>query len=446
MNVLSLVLFGLVLPLAFMVLLWELVMRWTGYKQLPMELAALEARAPASSNAMEEAHAFDFIHAAIPRLEMDLGIYKKIALVKRGFERVSDALTQDVSYSSSRWGQLLQEAATALDRIAPEGELEPLISHATLPLAARFSHSLTEHIDSLRAASAERNADRVTATIGEVLVAIHQWERLSRHWLDLRQSSTDAVKRLSEDEAQELLTYPRRGMKTVFYEPQQGYFAWLQWEGLVKSNLLRDQVDLITEALDHQGWMFDSICSMSTSATPIATLLSVRYNRDFLWFDGAERNFFPSGRPREGEAVLLVDSIAQTGRFLDSVSSCLAELSASAVGAVFLCINDKLPPGRARHRGLDDLLSRERVISLFSISDLWRLLQPRLGASPEAITTYAVPGVGDMELSDSPDCPPPPAARHGAAVKELLRRHQPDHQWARELSELRSLLEVEERP
>lgn len=33
----------------------------------------------------------------------------------------------------------------------------------------------------------------------------------------------------------------------------------------------------------------------------------------------------------------------------------------------------------------------------------------------------------------------------GADVKALLRRHRPDAAWARELDEVRSLLEIEER-
>ena len=35
---------------------------------------------------------------------------------------------------------------------------------------------------------------------------------------------------------------------------------------------------------------------------------------------------------------------------------------------------------------------------------------------------------------------------HGAEVKAMLRRHRPDHQWAHDLSALRSVVELEERP
>jgi hypothetical protein len=34
---------------------------------------------------------------------------------------------------------------------------------------------------------------------------------------------------------------------------------------------------------------------------------------------------------------------------------------------------------------------------------------------------------------------------HGAEVKELLRRHRPDHGWMRDLSAIRSAVEIEER-
>lgn len=34
----------------------------------------------------------------------------------------------------------------------------------------------------------------------------------------------------------------------------------------------------------------------------------------------------------------------------------------------------------------------------------------------------------------------------GADVKELLRRHSPDRRWTKDLAELRSLLELGERP
>ena len=34
---------------------------------------------------------------------------------------------------------------------------------------------------------------------------------------------------------------------------------------------------------------------------------------------------------------------------------------------------------------------------------------------------------------------------HGAAVKELLRRHRPDHEWAADLAGVRSLVELQQR-
>jgi len=34
---------------------------------------------------------------------------------------------------------------------------------------------------------------------------------------------------------------------------------------------------------------------------------------------------------------------------------------------------------------------------------------------------------------------------HGAAVKELLRRHRPDRNWAEDLSSVRSVVQLEER-
>lgn len=35
---------------------------------------------------------------------------------------------------------------------------------------------------------------------------------------------------------------------------------------------------------------------------------------------------------------------------------------------------------------------------------------------------------------------------HGADVKALLRRHRPDSQWSKDLADVRSVMEIEERP
>jgi prevent-host-death family protein len=35
---------------------------------------------------------------------------------------------------------------------------------------------------------------------------------------------------------------------------------------------------------------------------------------------------------------------------------------------------------------------------------------------------------------------------HGADVKALLRRHPPDPQWSKDLADVRSVVEIEERP
>ena len=39
----------------------------------------------------------------------------------------------------------------------------------------------------------------------------------------------------------------------------------------------------------------------------------------------------------------------------------------------------------------------------------------------------------------------PVGTGHGAEVKDLLRRHRPDRQWARDLASMRSLVELQER-
>ncbi len=35
---------------------------------------------------------------------------------------------------------------------------------------------------------------------------------------------------------------------------------------------------------------------------------------------------------------------------------------------------------------------------------------------------------------------------HGAEVRELLRRHRPDHEWRQDLAAIRSVVELRERP
>jgi prevent-host-death family protein len=40
----------------------------------------------------------------------------------------------------------------------------------------------------------------------------------------------------------------------------------------------------------------------------------------------------------------------------------------------------------------------------------------------------------------------PMTVGHGADVKALLRRHQPDPQWSKDIADVRSVVEIEERP
>jgi hypothetical protein len=98
---------------------------------------------------------------------------------------------------------------------------------------------------------------------------------------------------------------PYRGMRCF----------WNPWKALSDPTLLEILVDLARHTIDSAQWEwlgFDIICSMSATSSPVASVLSLRYQKPLFYSDNRTYGFLPE-EPSEGDRVLLIDSLVSSG-------------------------------------------------------------------------------------------------------------------------------------
>jgi orotate phosphoribosyltransferase len=119
---------------------------------------------------------------------------------------------------------------------------------------------------------------------------------------------------------------------------------------------------------------------MSSTGVPLATLLSSHYRKRLLITDaGAEFDFPPGLEPRTDEAVLLVDSNLSSGDHLDRCSRRIRKAGAVVMGVVLICEDDL--PGKERLPIVEEFRTGDRLIPLFTLSDIYRLFQEKKKAA-----------------------------------------------------------------
>lgn len=275
------------------------------------------------------------------------------------------------------WSTFFKLAAEELAGVVPMDQKLPALLGQPLQAKVHFERDLYEQVKEVRARANDRDGDACGKAIEILTGSVVEWVHLTKDWYSLRQDAAAHICRWDSPDK------PWHGwlahLAVRFDAPETGRpMVWWQSGLLSQSDSLERLSAWIVREIDDRlkdRWKGDSvsaICSMSSTGVVPATLLSAHYRKKLLIADeGADFAFPPAFQPKPGDNVLLVDSNLSTGVHLERCARRLADAGAFIVGVVLICEDDL--PGKVRKPIVETLRREERLIRLFSLSDMYNL-------------------------------------------------------------------------
>lgn len=380
MDVLTLVLAGVLAPLAALVLLGKVVFR----QSADAALRAVGVPSPRHQDrqrlerADRDGATYDVIYQAFEPLRRPIVIRRDVTELIRGARFIADRMpSEERPYSI--WKRQAKEAGERLDSWTHiQCQVEPLLERKpSRKLRPDFEERLGEAVSTLRSTALDRDELGCAEAIHAFSSNIHEFVRLTESWSKLRTLAAGGIEEISREEAQDLRASPKTGRRAVYLDRDtQTYHLWRQWDALIRAYLLREQAELILQEIaDRDDWVYESFCAVSRSGGSLATLLASVSGKDLLELDYGESRFLTKDRPGADERVVLVDSVVQTGARLDHVESLVNGNNATVVGSVAICWNNLLLPeatdkGEPVSEQVSRRLDEGRLVHLFYMSEI----------------------------------------------------------------------------
>lgn len=364
---------GLVLPVFLAFGIVELILHFSGYRQLQKDLAAqVTVRT-------ERARGSDLVERALQDLPSEIEIDKHITLLREHLSLLADTLRSEPMPFSS-WGQVFQETATALGDLLPvERKVQPLLANKTLHIKPHFDAILTQRLDEVRFYAQKGDEEHLNISVLHLRETVREWTDLTRDWFELRTIASSGIDTVDKfDMIRAHWGWLRHGIENIFVDPTAGqHLVWFPWDVLSRSDLLVKLTNWVAKETTEVEWCFDTVCAMTSTGLPMATLLSTQLEKGLLAIDDKEFLSIPRNTAQPGERILLVDSGIQTGRHLAEATKKAQDERAVIAGAVCICMNDLLPADKTRLPIIEDMLDRGSLIYLFEISDLYQIWKER---------------------------------------------------------------------
>ncbi len=286
----------------------------------------------------------------------------------------------------------LDAAARDLEAMAPlDVKAGPLV-HPPYQWKPDLDRDVAKWGRRIREAAERCDPGRYSQAVKGLRSSLRTYRTLVDSTQELRKHAIEAIRPASESGD----VYPEHGWlehgprSAIWDENARVELRWSPWDVLSQPDLLDMFAELIAAEIKHrgtgpEGWAFDLVCPMSSTAMPLATSLSIRFKSRLVAInDDDGRRFPPGSEPRNGDRALLVDSLLQTGRHSHEAWTALDAKGTTIAAAVFICENDRLPPGQDQFPIVQVLKRQERFLALFRMSDLLTAYRQR-GAEAESL-------------------------------------------------------------
>lgn len=158
---------------------------------------------------------------------------------------------------------------------------------------------------------------------------------------------------------------------------REGDGVRLLWHPLkltLRPEILDAIVTRFVERMEKARWECEAICSMSSTGTILAALLSSRLHKPFVVADNIILTIFPDrvGKlfpERRPVRIVCVDSVVFTGLHLQAVDEAIRDQGGECVGALVIAVKDR-EQGEERLRIVDQWLEQKKLACLFTLGEV----------------------------------------------------------------------------
>lgn len=286
---------------------------------------------------------------------------------------------------ASRWSDLFRQTGDHLAGLMPmSARLGPLLENPTLRAKPDFDDQFVGSVNRVRACAQARDIRCCDETIVRLRDCVVHWHSFFDDWVRVRGNAAETID-LAEKVPQLSDGWLSHGLRHDFQDRETGQaLVWLPWGALEQPDVLAGLTNWIAMEIDHAAWAFTAVCTMSSTGAPLATMLSERLRTRLLVINDHDFKFLPGSGPRQGDKLVLVDSLVATGHHLDLATATIQDAGARVAGAVLICRNDLLPDGKLEGPIIEYMLRQKKIIWLFEMSDLYSVWKSSLFPEPHA--------------------------------------------------------------
>lgn len=253
-----------------------------------------------------------------------------------------------------------------------------LALNKTLQVIPYLNGHLNDRVKDVRNSLRPQGRERFVVALEELDEAISRLEELERNWSGLRESACLGIGPPPTGEFIEL----KHTIDNVLVHPMETrQLNWNPQTVIQNPSILLQLATWFETLVQHAGWNFDYICSMSAAGLPLAVMLSAQLKKSLLQVDNATYSFMPGG-PRPGGNVVVVDTTLQSGKHILAVREKVERVyNANFEGAIVWVDNDLSPRLKERPEQFTHLMEQGRIIYLYKMSDLYTLWENRREAA-----------------------------------------------------------------
>jgi orotate phosphoribosyltransferase len=289
------------------------------------------------------------------------------------------------------WSKKLLESVDILGNLQDRRErIRPMFKNPTLWLREHAERDITNQLNEIKSYAEEHDKENCSNSILQLHSVLDKWHHLTEDWLNLRNIASAGINP-KDQKMEEIIKgkewgWLSHGLEYFFQDPNtHEVFAWYYWGILSNPELLGKLTGcIVEELLQREVYLhFNAICAMSSTAAPLATMLTMLMNQKreqkskkdplvLLAIDNKTFKFLPD-EPKPETEILMVDSGIQTGYHLNEATKAAQASGSTIAGAICFSFNDLLLKGKERLSIINDMINRKRLFYLFKMSELYQL-------------------------------------------------------------------------
>lgn len=291
---------------------------------------------------------------------------------------------------SGTWPLDLETVIGTVDKLLSSNEFQDMVRNETLQVAEYIRVSLEEIRGELDEYMCQEDIYGISDPLRWVREIVGKLERVAQGWSTIKCHAASGIQPMEpgvEAKAKPKFVELRHATDVVLADEEGREYNWNAWHFLFEPDAPDAQamvVDWILQLIEITRWQFDTICSMSVTALPIANLLAVRLAereqeagpskvKPLIVQDNKTGNFLPR-YPSQGETILTIDHLIQSGKHQKKILTDIKKAGAKHAGTIVLAVNDMMP-GKIHKLAstVQQLLKERKVIYLYRLSELLEL-------------------------------------------------------------------------